>query len=419
MHVCIFEDTQFKNFLPLVYSRPVFDLRCGALSLREKIGAALPRTKFILYVRSELVDCVREELPEASVNIFPDGDLWLVNGRVLADEHLSKLVRRHASGSKVFFSGEEVVAAFIDRSDRQHIIDQLDGRPVDTAMVGHLPSAPFECSLVHYPWDMVHHTPEEIGKDVRRSHGLKKKTKATVVTGAHLINKKNIHLGSGTAIRPGAVLDAENGAVIIGKNVMVMPNSFIEGPAYIGDNSVIKAGAKIYHGTSIGKRCKVGGEVDAAIIQSYSNKQHDGFLGHSYVGSWVNIGADTNTSDLKNTYGSVKVPVNGELVDTNMQFVGLTMGDHSKTGINVMFDTGTNVGVFCNVFGSGLPPKFLPSFSWGRDNTYATYQLEKSLETARRVMARRDIQMSEAYERLLRNIFSATIEERRKAGIQS
>jgi UDP-N-acetylglucosamine diphosphorylase/glucosamine-1-phosphate N-acetyltransferase len=200
---------------------------------------------------------------------------------------------------------------------------------------------------------------------------------------------------------------------------MVMPNAVITGPAFIGDYSIIKAGAKIYSGTSIGTRCKVGGEVEASIIQSYSNKQHDGYLGHSYIGSWVNIGADTNTSDLKNTYGNVNVYVNGESVNTGLQFVGLTMGDHAKTGINVMFDTGTVVGISSNVYGAALPPKFVPSFSWGEGRSLTVYELDKAVETARRMMMRRDVDISPAYERLMRKLFDVTREERRKGGVGS
>ena len=196
-----------------------------------------------------------------------------------------------------------------------------------------------------------------------------------------------------------------------------MPNAVIEGPASIGDRTVVKVGAKIYHGTSIGRECKVGGEVEASIVQSYTNKQHDGFLGHSYLGSWVNIGADTNTSDLKNTYGSVKVQLELERIDTGMQFVGVMMGDHSKTGINVMFDSGTVVGVSCNVYGAGLPPKFVPGFSWGDGKSLSVYDLEKGLETARRVLLRRDITMTDAYERLYRHVFAATRSSRKKAGV--
>jgi UDP-N-acetylglucosamine diphosphorylase/glucosamine-1-phosphate N-acetyltransferase len=158
--------------------------------------------------------------------------------------------------------------------------------------------------------------------------------------------------------------------------------------------------------------CKVGGEVEGSIFQGYSNKQHDGFLGHSYICEWVNLGADTNNSDLKNNYGNVKVYVDGKIVDTGHQFVGLFMGDHSKAGINTMFNTGTVVGVSSNVFGAGFPPKFIPSFSWGGADKMIEYDIEKAVETAKAVMKRRDIKMTKEYETLLRKIFMETAPER-------
>jgi UDP-N-acetylglucosamine diphosphorylase/glucosamine-1-phosphate N-acetyltransferase len=215
------------------------------------------------------------------------------------------------------------------------------------------------------------------------------------------------------------VLDAENGPIYIGKNVKILPNAVIEGPAYVGDGSLIKVSAKIYENTSIGPVCKVGGEVEASIIHAFSNKQHEGFIGHSYLGTWVNIGADTNNSDLKNDYGNVKVYVDGELIDSGSMFVGLIMGDHSKSGINLMFNTGTVVGVSCNIYGSGLPPKFVPSFSWGgAQDGFVTYRIDKAIEVARRVMARRNVQLTEIDEKLFRKIFELTEEERVKAGVK-
>jgi len=156
----------------------------------------------------------------------------------------------------------------------------------------------------------------------------------------------------------------------------------------------------------------VGGELEETIVHSYSNKQHDGFLGHSYLGMWVNLGADTNNSDLKNNYGNVKVYVDGEMVDSGSMFVGLTMGDHSKSGINTMFNTGTVVGVSCNVYGGGFPPKFIPSFTWGGAEGLVEYRLDKALETARAVMNRRKIDLTAADEKLIRGIFEATAKER-------
>ena len=197
-----------------------------------------------------------------------------------------------------------------------------------------------------------------------------------------------------------------------------MSNAVITGPAFIGDHSLVKVGAKIYPNTSIGEVCKVGGEIDGTIIQSYSNKQHDGYLGHAYVGSWVNIGADTNNSDLKNNYSNVKVMLNGKLQDTGMQHFGTLIGDHSKIGINMMFDTGTIIGVACNLYGAGLPPRYVPSFVRGSvDNPYKTHSVEMAIETAKIVMSRRDVNFYPSYEQLLRKVFELTQSDRDAAKI--
>jgi UDP-N-acetylglucosamine diphosphorylase/glucosamine-1-phosphate N-acetyltransferase len=185
---------------------------------------------------------------------------------------------------------------------------------------------------------------------------------------------------------------------------------------YIGEGSQIKSCARIYDNVCIGKVCKVGGEVEDSIILPFTNKQHSGFIGHAYLGSWVNIGADTNCSDLKNNYGSVKVYVNGEVVDSGSQFLGVIMGDHTKTAINTMFNTGTIVGFSCNIFGAGFPSKYIPSFSWGGADAVTTYDIQRSIETARRAMIRRDHVMTESDERLFKKIFDLTTKERRKRG---
>jgi UDP-N-acetylglucosamine diphosphorylase/glucosamine-1-phosphate N-acetyltransferase len=227
-----------------------------------------------------------------------------------------------------------------------------------------------------------------------------------------------IIVGSGSEIFPGVVLNATGGPIVIGKDVTIMSNAVITGPAFIGDQSLVKVGAKIYPNTSIGEVCKVGGEIDGTIIQSYSNKQHDGYLGHAYVGSWVNIGADTNNSDLKNNYSNVKVMLNGKLQDTGMQHFGTLIGDHSKTGINMMFDTGTIIGASCNLYGAGLPPRYIPSFVRGSvDNTYKTHSVEMALETAKIVMIRRDVNLSPSYEQLFRKVFELTQLDRDAAKI--
>jgi UDP-N-acetylglucosamine diphosphorylase/glucosamine-1-phosphate N-acetyltransferase len=189
------------------------------------------------------------------------------------------------------------------------------------------------------------------------------------------------------------------------------------GPVYIGNSTLIKSLSKIYENVSVGDVCKVGGEIEGSIIMSYTNKQHEGFLGHAYLGSWINIGADTNCSDLRNNYGLIKTRVNGQVINTKTQFLGLIMGDHSKTGINTMFNTATTVGFSCNIYGSGFPDKYIPSFSWGGTDDLQTYDVEKCLNTAKVVMSRRKIEFKKMDEDLFRKIFDLTKNERMLKGL--
>ena len=205
------------------------------------------------------------------------------------------------------------------------------------------------------------------------------------------------------------IVDGSNGPVFIDRNAVIQPNVYIQGPVYIGPSVLIKAGAQIYSGSSIAEGCKIGGEVNNSIISAWSNKAHNGYLGTSYVGSWVNIGAGTNNSNLKNNYGTVKSTVNGEVVDTGLQFMGLIMGDHSKCGINTTFNTGTTVGINCNLYGSAIHKKHISSFTWGcAVDDYTTYKLDKALAVNKTVMSRRQHNLSTYEKELLENIFQLT-----------
>jgi UDP-N-acetylglucosamine diphosphorylase/glucosamine-1-phosphate N-acetyltransferase len=419
MQLCLFEDRHFSNFLPLVYFRPVYALRCGATKLREKIERLFPKASIVYHCRPELAGYLREHHPDKTISTLKDEPTWFVNGRVLVDEHFHNILKTVPKNDTAFVNGDDVVAAFASRGVDEARKKRLSSDCLSEDFFKGFAKKEIQATMLTYLWELVHRNGEEIGKDfVFYSRKGKNKKNREKHSSAHLLNEKDIVIGKGTVVKPGVVLDAEHGPIIIGENVILSPNAVIEGPAFIGYGSVVKVGAKIYANTTIGEVCKVGGEIDASTIHSYSNKQHDGFLGHSYLGSWVNIGADTNNSDLKNNYGSVEVMVNGDVIDTKQQFVGLFMGDHSKTGINVMFDTGTVIGVSCNLYGSGLPPKYLPSFSWGNiASSFATYKLEKSIDTARRVMARRNVPWTTAYEKLFRSVFDATTGERTRLRI--
>jgi UDP-N-acetylglucosamine diphosphorylase/glucosamine-1-phosphate N-acetyltransferase len=423
--VCIFEDGRAEQLLPLTYLRPVYDLRCGITTLREKIQRAYPRTATHLHSRGYLAEVLGERAAPITVNQLPSARCLFLNGRIIASDNLGKIIPVRGD-NRVYLSadGTLVAARVAPAPEMQSLFSHLQeriaaGSPIDATDFSSLPTEQINVRLVAYPWDLVNANGRQIGEDfaalVKARRTKKSKIRGKVYAGARLLNRKNIIIGEGSKVKPGAVLDAENGPIILGRNVTIYPNAVIEGPAFIGDGSLIKIGAKIYENTSIGEVCKVGGEVEASIIHSYSNKQHDGFLGHSYLGMWVNLGADTNNSDLKNNYSTVKVTINGHPVESGSQFVGLTMGDHSKSGINTMFNTGTVVGVGCNVYGGGFPPKYIPSFCWGGSEELVTYELDKCLEVARKVMARRKVQMSPAEERLFRTVFEMTLAERGKA----
>lgn len=228
-----------------------------------------------------------------------------------------------------------------------------------------------------------------------------------------MLDSSNTQIGDQVFIEPGAkvsasILNSETGPIYIGKDAEVMEGCMIRGPFALGEGAVLKMGAKIYGPTTIGPYSKVGGEVNNCVIMGYSNKAHDGFIGNSVIGLWCNLGADTNTSNLKNNYGSVKVwdYTARRLVDSGLQFCGLIMGDHSKSGINTMFNTGTVVGVNANVFDSGFPPKFIPSFTWGQGQ--GEYQVDKAVDVASKVMERRGVTLTDADRDLLVHVFDWT-----------
>jgi UDP-N-acetylglucosamine diphosphorylase/glucosamine-1-phosphate N-acetyltransferase len=414
--ICIFEGINYKRLLPLVYTRPEYDLRCGILTLREKIIDSFPGIPFSLHCRGYLVETMKENNPNIPINEIIGDSCLFVNGRVLADSSFANKIK--LDGDDILYvNADQIVAARVSGSKLDILKNALNDL-FTLSDFSDLFREEVDVKLIAYPWDIINNNGKAIVDDFyRMTKNRPNNINGTVYQGAFLLNPDNIFIEEGAKIKPGAVLDAESGPIYIGKDAVIYPNAFLLGPCSIGSKTLVKAGARIYEDTSIGEVCKVGGEVESSIIHSYSNKQHDGFLGHSYLGMWVNIGADTNNSDLKNNYGSVKVVINDEQIDSGSQFMGLTMGDHSKTAINTMFNTGTVVGVACNVFGGGFPAKYIPSFTWGGPEAITTYAMERSLEVAKRAMARRNIQLSDATERLLKKIFDLTRDERRKRGM--
>lgn len=413
--ICIYEDNQYSNLLPLVYFRPVYDLRCGILTLREKVENYFPDSTVILNCRDYLQETMSEKNPDYSVNEISNSinACLFINGRLIVDKETAHELSELKENAALICNG--AVAAVNASGDLLNLLKEKVNNVVDfdIAEMKEVIKTEVTAKLLKYQWDFIGQNGGEIINDFnslvdRNSEMIKGK----VYDGVFMINKEDIFIDEGAKVKPGVVLDAEEGPIYIGKGAKIFPNAVIEGPCFVGEKSMIKIGAKIYENTSIGEVCKVGGEVEESIIHSYSNKQHDGFLGHAYLGCWINLGADTNNSDLKNNYGNVKVTVNGKTVDSGSMFVGLTMGDHSKSSINTMFNTGTVVGTSTNVFGSGFPPKNIHSFGWGGSDSLTTYDLSKAMEVAEKVMKRRKIVLTEADKKLFRKVYEITEDER-------
>lgn len=408
MKTVLFEDEHYLNLLPLVYLRPVWELRCGARMLQEKLPAELSRELRFL-ARDYLA---KDHLPAGSsaLELPEDEAVLLLNGRwLLQPEDVARLKELGVNDALV--NGDSLLAcraraAELQKYHRRGVLDSVALRR-ERQLVDH------PARIVNYLWDAIAWNGEEMVRDYREIAPAGQ-IASEIPPGVHLLNRTEITVGKNVRLKPGVVIDAENGPVWIDDRVTVMANAVLEGPLFVGAGSTIKIGAKIYENTTIGPVCKIGGEVEGVIVQGYANKQHDGFLGHAYLGAWVNLGADTNNSDLKNNYGLIKAFVNGRPVDTGQRFLGLMMGDHSKSAINTMFNTGTIVGVNSNIFGAGFPQKFVPSFSWGGSEQMSAYEYDKALEVARIVTARRKIDFSEGHARIFRAVWELAkqVEER-------
>jgi UDP-N-acetylglucosamine diphosphorylase/glucosamine-1-phosphate N-acetyltransferase len=420
MKICLFEDLYFDHFEPLVFTRPTYNLFCGMLRMRDKVRRAYPEPEIVFHTRGYLEAFLGEKNPKYKVNTIDDNDCLFINGRIFAHDDLPKIIDLKNKTNKLYMNGETIIAARVSGKK----LDELKSGMHDLFTVSNFDGLPVEQVDVKYAtfiWDLVHGNKREIIKDFElfiKQYNLTQKDfiQGKVYEGVHMIEPASIIIREGAVVYPGTVLDATEGPIFIDRNAIVYPNAVIQGPVYIGEQTKVKAGANLYDGVSTGKVCKVGGEIEASIIMPYSNKQHSGFLGHAYLGSWINIGADTNSSDLKNNYGTVKITLNGDLIDSGHQFLGLIMGDHSKAAINSQFNTGTVVGFSCNIFSSGFPKKYLPSFSWGGGDLTTTFDIEKSIETARRMVSRRSKTISEVEEKLFRKIFDLTQKTRRKLG---
>lgn len=412
-NICIFEDDKFSNLYPLVYLRPVFELRCGITTLREKIESLYPGEEIHLLVRDWLVNTLTQKVnnPVNDLSVLMRKSALFINGRAL----LSPEDKIPIEGEdEVFISGEEIVGFRLKNIVRIKI-------PLEKGFLEKLKASckktEVKIPVIKYPWDLINHNKEILKKDFLRVTCHVSRVTDYLVDAKVYGDKSLLYVDEGSRVEAGTVLHLEEGPIYIGNKVTVRPPTIIDGPCYIGDGTIID-GAKIRGGTSIGPLCRIAGEVEETIIQGYTNKHHSGFLGHSYLCEWINLGAMTTNSDLKNNYGQIKVYINGELTNSQNIKVGCFIGDHTKTGIGTMINTGSVYGVGANVFGAkGIPPEFVPSFAWGGVDGFVEYKLEKFLADSKMVMSRRKVEQTAADRELLRKVYELTRADRQKAGI--
>ena len=385
MNYILFDGSARNQLLPFTYTRPVADIRVGILTIREKWEKMLGFTTSTV-TEDYLID--KFPMIEMEQNIF-------INASILPTENLVKLIKNLSENKALFIDDEPL--AFFAKEDKEVDFETFD-----------VIEYSFDDILrIKNTWDIFKLNGEAIKRDFKLLTTDRESLPIPEMTVA--FNKDQIFIEEG-AVLPLCSLNANDGPIYIGKDSEIMEGSMIRGPFALCENATIKMGAKIYGATTIGPHSKVGGEVNNCVIFGYSNKGHDGFLGNSVLGEWCNIGADTNNSNLKNNYAEVRLwdyETEG-FAKTGLQFCGLMLGDHSKCGINTMFNTGTVVGVSANIFGSGFPRNFIPSFSWGGSAGMITYKTDKAFEVAKVVMSRRDIAFTEVDIQILEHIFKET-----------
>jgi len=395
MNYILFDESNVRtSLLPLTFIRPVADIRIGILTIREKWEKRL-KTK-----TSTLTDnYLSKKFP-----IVKEDNNILINGSVCPNDELIHLIKK-LKPNQTIISQETIIALHVTAED----LDTLGDQTSEGIEELELQEQPLK---INHTWEIFSKNEAALLEDFEFL--TKNRTSQEISKTNTVLGEGQIFLEKGAKVEC-SVLNTKNGPIYIGKDAEIMEGSLIRGPFALCDHAQIKMDAKIYGPTTVGPFCRVGGEVNNSVLFGYSNKAHDGFLGHSVIAEWCNIGADTNTSNLKNTYDTIRLWAYGKqtFINTHLQFCGLIMGDHSKCGINTMFNTGTVVGVNANIFGPGFQRNFIPSFTWGGTTGHTTYNLDKAIEVAEAVYKRRRIEFSETDKELLTDVFTLTHKNRR------
>lgn len=384
--IVLFDGPQRVHLLPLTFTRAVADIRVGILSLRDKWR----------YLSGRNPEVLTQTYLQPKYPLNASGRILYVNAAVLPGPALLAELEKLPVNT-VLKSGDDLLAIHTD----EHFTTLVDLDKTSAYNIV-LPTSNFE--LLRHPWDIFTHNGPQISADIA---AMKLEPNPELLSKTNtLVADYNIYVGGNVSCGY-SLLNAKAGPIYLGSNSEVMEGCIIRGAFALGEDATLKMGTRIYGDTTIGPHSKVSGEISNSVIFGYSNKAHDGFLGNAVIGEWCNLGAGTNNSNLKNNYGKVRAwdyAVN-QAVDTELQFCGLIMGDHAKCAIDTMFNTGTVVGIFANIFSNGFPPKFIPDFSWGEK---AEYEFEKALDVAARVMERRDIALTDTDRAILKSVFEAT-----------
>lgn len=400
MDLIIFEDKNADGFYPLSVSHPVFDLFYGCYNIVERYRRFFKPDNIFLSCRDYLSDVAREryEIPVNDFNTLKD-ECLLINAALMPDIRLYQQLLS-AKPDTAFICNEALIAAKLSSDKLKNLLikDSLQFEAVNFLNTSNI--IEMKNSVFKHLWDIVNFNGQAIAFDLKHVPGI------TDWQSSPISNKygDNVYIHETAEVPDGVFVDASAGPVIIDENAVIEPRTLIQGPVYIGKNSHALAGM-IREGTSLGPTCKAGGELEETIIMGYSNKAHEGFIGHAYIGEWVNLGALTTNSDLKNNYSEIKVQLNNKLIPTGSIKVGCFFGDHTKTGIGTLLNTGIAIGFCSNIYGGALfTDKEINHFRWGTPGNLIDFKLEKAIEIAKIAMARRDVEFTSAYEKLFKHI---------------
>ncbi len=394
MNYILFGDQTRNDLLPFTFIRPIADIRVGILTIREKWE------QFLKVKTSSLT----EEYLSLKYPLVKKNDNILINGSILPNRQIIDEIGKLKSNQTLVVD-DTIIALRLKAKDIDNFdLDLIEGvAPMVTS------SKPIKITNI---WDIFIYNGQAIKDDFELL--TKGKNSQEIITSNHIVEPGNVFVEEG-AIIENAIINASEGPVYIGKSAHVMDGSMVRGPAALCHDSLVRMGAKIYGNTTIGPYCKVGGEVINSVLFGFSNKAHDGFLGHSVIGEWCNLGANTTTSNLKNNYETIRVwsYTENSFAETGLQFCGTFLGDHSKCGINTMFNTGTVVGISANIFGTGFMRNFIPSFSWGSVSGFSIFEINKAIQLAKRVYERRNKVFDRKEESILRDVYERTFNYRK------